>query len=681
MKRFLVAGLLAGFALAGIGEVSIQPGPWNLFKGTARVATFDHEEACFEEAIKRGDGKYTCRTASAVQVSNAKTCGPDIGGWTRPVPTPVDPSIPLKDKAQPGTRLHYVSATTGNDQTGELYFWNGQAVIDSLGNTYGSDPTAPTGNVKAFKRWAWVAPRRSATVDIGGKDYPGDQWAGFRYNFPDWFLFKRGETIDLEKDFTSFAVDVPGAVVTYGTLTLSGGRSPTERQVMTAYGDPCAARPRFIHPMSGFVSRGDRDGHPPVKNVLYQSLHFDSHDRTPGRSIQGVVFNDQGPASVDILIEDVWIDGTGFAINIYNGGQFTFRRSLITDSWIDDGSHVQGFYYEGSREGVIRIEESYLMRNGFSHGDPSKTGWPPTGEQIWDLYDRNMYVNGELNPKASGLFDSVTMMGASGDQWRPGGRIHRNFIYQGYLNVGARGGYPDEDGFTGEVLGNVLQRFNGAGTNDNRGQPGWGINVGAGAGFIHVANNIVTGAQHAGKYWGVLLEPIQQDCYAPPVYPTRRNVVTKNILDSGNAPGIRVTDGTTNACFVDLIPVPGVTQNSVSENILVNSVMKEHEYVPAGNAPPTNDTAYAGNRLFKTRAEAAAAHGWKDPERTLKTYLVANGVTIQSTDGFPEYFALATQQRKGQWNPKWTARSMVNYVRDGFNLPLYPATVSKGDKP
>ncbi|HVQ49772.1 MAG TPA: hypothetical protein VMS92_06960, partial [Mycobacterium sp.] len=575
--RRLVLCALAALAFTAAAEVAIRPGAWDLYSGTDKVATFATEASCIDEAVHRGDGRYTCRTRSVVSISNEKACGPDVGGWTRSVPTALDPTVPPADKAQPGTRLQYISPATGNDQTGQLYFWNGEQVVDAAGKTYGADPTNPTGAIKAFKRWAWVAPRRDANHDIGSKGEISG-WPAFRYGYPDWWLVHRGETLDLSHDLQSFAVDMPGANVTYGSLALPGGRSPTERQVLTAYGDPCAARPRFIHPQYGFVYRADREGMPPLKNAIWQSLHFDLHDRIDGKSQAGFSFLSQEAASTDIVIEDVWMDATSLSINDYNAGHYTLRRSLITDAFSTDGSHAQGLYYEGARTGVLRIEESILLRNGFSHGDPSTMPWPPTGAQIWDLYDRNMYINGELDPKRSGLFDSVTMMGASGDQWRPGGRAHRNFIYQGYFNLGARGGYPDEDGFTGEILSNVLQRFEGTGTNDNRGQPGWGFGVGAGAGFIHVAGNIVTGAQHAAKWYGVELTPIQQDCYAPPQHATRRNTITQNIFDTGVATaGVRVKDGTTDPCFIELLEVPAVVQNTVSNNVIVNAAGVEHE--------------------------------------------------------------------------------------------------------
>jgi hypothetical protein len=72
------------------------------------------------------------------------------------------------------------------------------------------------------------------------------------------------------------------------------------------------------------------------------------------------------------------------------------------------------------------------MRNGFTY-DVSVLGWPPAPPVFWDVFNRNMYISGETDSMTSGLFDSVSLPGASGDQFRPGMRVENNFFYQGYI--------------------------------------------------------------------------------------------------------------------------------------------------------------------------------------------------------------------------------------------------------
>jgi hypothetical protein len=285
------------------------------------------------------------------------------------------------------------------------------------------------------------------------------------------------------------------------------------------------------------------------------------------------------------------------------------------------------------------------------------------------MFSRNLYINGETNSMQSGLFNSVSMLGASGDQFRPGMRVERNFFYQGYVAMGARGGYADAAGATGSILDNVLQRFVGSGTDNNLGQPGWGFQLGGGAYAVEVARNIVTGAQHPATSYALQLLPLYQECYAPFKYATRANQIHDNVLDSGSANGaINVTDGTTNACYG--LVLPGVRENLAADNTLINAKGQVSEYAPVGAATGTlNDTAYQRNRMFPNRAYAAASLGWTGPDRTLRSYLVANGVAVSSPDGFPEYFAKATLQRRGQWRAQWSAPMMVNYFRSGFGMP------------
>ena len=315
-----------------------------------------------------------------------------------------------------------------------------------------------------------------------------------------------------------------------------------------------------------------------------------------------------------------------------------------------------------------------LLRNGFSRGDPKTTAWPPSGAQTWDIFNRNLYISGETNSMQSGLFDSVSMLGASGDQFRTGARVERNFFYQGSVGVGAQGGYADSEGATGTIVDNVLQKFMGSGTDENRGQPGWGFILGGGAYSVEVARNIVSGAQYGSDISGIQLMPLFQDCERPFLYATRSNNVHDNIFDTGAADAaISTTDGTqASSCYN--WSWRGVKNNTVADNILLNAKGKESEYVPMGTAfGTTSDTAFSRNKLFADRTAAAAALGWIGADRTLKTYMQSRGVTVTSADGFPEYFRAATQQRRGRWVADWTSTPLVNHYRTGFAMTALPA--------
>jgi len=622
-------------------------------------------------------------------------------GWSKFTPTTHDTStFVLTDLQQPGSRIFYISTEEGNDPaagedpTGQIYFWDGTQIVDAAGSAtganevaYGTDPMNPTGPIKPYKRWSYVAPRRSGwgtePMKVGtpwdGTSYraPGQGGTTTRHEFPDWWLFKRGETFDLHADYLSFAQESTPSLATVqgagGTLAVSGGKSKTQMKIVGAYGNLSKPRPRFINPIAGsFIRHVSTVG---IKHAAYLSLHLDGRGDTKGA---GFVFLYQSAAAENILLEDLWMDGTKGSSIQATSAQITLRRSMFTDAWASreagETGHVQGLYTSGNRDARIRIEESIFLRNGFRHGDPAVTGWPPKDTQTYDIYDRNMYLSGECDNMECGVFDSISMIGASGDQFRPGMRIERNFFYQGYLAMGAHGGYPDADGPTGTLLDNVLQRFKGSGTDDNRGHPGWGIELTSGANLVEVARNIVTGAQHEASFYALQLTSLGWFCYSHQFnYPTRNNLIHDNIFDSAAAPEtIRIVDGLGEGCDSPW-SFPGVTNNQIVNNILINALNSDWAYRPATAAVgTTNDAHVADNTTYLNRDAAARALGWKDPNRTLKTYLETLGYTINSDDGFIEFFNEATQQRKGYWRAELTAYPLVNHIRDGFSMDALP---------
>src|SRR5690606_39057966 len=78
------------------------------------------------------------------QMSPGQTDG---DGWTDFVPVV---SNGTRNSTDPGSRIFYIDVAAGSNATGQYYWWNGSQVIDSSGNTYGSDPMNPTGAIKPF---------------------------------------------------------------------------------------------------------------------------------------------------------------------------------------------------------------------------------------------------------------------------------------------------------------------------------------------------------------------------------------------------------------------------------------------------------------------------------------------------------------------------------------------------
>tara|TARA_Y100000310_G_scaffold345693_1_gene468362 strand:+ start:12692 stop:15256 length:2565 start_codon:yes stop_codon:yes gene_type:complete len=631
-------------------------------------------------------------------------------GWTEPVPTVYDISeYGFTDLNQPGSRIFYIS-NSGDDNTASIYFWDGVNIVDQegsttdeVGNVYGTDSMNPSDAVKPFKRWSYVAPRRGANEDVGsswnGKQghigMPGGTSVSTRYEYPDWWLFKRGESFDLYEDFLSLALETNSSLeeINSGSLAVSGGKSETERQIVGAYGDLSEVRPRFYNPVIMFITRWKE---PQPKHIAYLSLHFDGRGERRG---QGFDFRYQDVSAVDILLEDLWIDGTTYGGSIGNtNAEITLRRVIITDAYKDShSSHTQGLKWGANRDAKLRVEESILMRNGFSNGDPRnidewplnlQEGDPDYDSYYYDKYNRNMYLSLEIDNMESGLFDSISLVGASPDQFRNGMRIERNFFYQGSIVLGANGGYPDEDGPTGSFVDNIVQRFNADGRAKKLGgQSGGGLILASGANQVEVARNILTSVQHKpknDKTSAFTIRALAWECCQTFYYATRNNNIHDNIFDnvydssSDTLSAIKIEDGIAENKRGDLgWSDPGIKNNIIQNNVLINLNKEEWRYVPIGDAVEVNsqDTQFIDNTLYSSRDEAGDALDWEDPDRSLKTYLESIGVDVTSDDGYMEFFDESIQQRKGYWREEFTARPLVNYMREGFGMDELTGTV------
>jgi hypothetical protein len=597
----------------------------------------------------------------------------DVQGWMTAKPTPYDPSASLLSPKQKGSRLIYISSVRGKDETGDFYFWDGVQIVDSQGKSrdskgmpYGDDPVLPTNAVRPFKSWAAVAPRNDPG-ELGTLNPSFGTTPVTRAGYPDWWLFARNETFDLASEFRNLVPTVASNPNFVASLAVSGGRSFVEPQVISAFGSYCLPRPRFTNAVHYFITRFESSYAPPFRNVLYSSLHFDGRGLKEGTG--GLFLLGQTTQSKGIVFEDIWFDAAHINIGQKNNGEITIRRSLITDVHsVSGNTYAQGVYFEGGSDGTLRIEESILLRNGF-RGDPKAFSWPPAGDQVWNIKNRNLYLTGETQSAASGFFDSVSMMGTSGDQFRQGMRIERSFFYQGYLFMGGAGGRLDNQRQSGVITNNVLQRFEAKGTADNRGHPGWGIELGWAANSVKVTGNIVTGAQHPATSYAIKFSP-HEGC--PFSAPTQYNHVFGNILDTGSADAAVLTvDGVLAApnCTQPW-RFPGVFNNVVNSNSVINSKRSPHLYLPKAAALNTITSTYVvNNDLLIDRNQGMANFNWKDPNRTLRTYLLSKGLPVKSDDGFPEYFTLATTMQRGRWDERWGARSIVNYIRTGFNLP------------
>lgn len=637
----------------------------------------------------------------------------DIGNWTTPVPVTAVGATEADRMAntQVGTRFAFIDPVSGINPTagtwantglygnggGEYYFWNGTNIIDSQGNTspggvgvlYGTDPFTPGASVKPFKSWSFVAPRGNGSAPGSAASYGNLEFtvAGMtsgRNAKPDWWLFKRGTTIDMTAD----QAEVPGA--TGGTLAVSAGAGPSALAVVGAYGT--GQRPKFKRPISNFLWRW-LDG-VPFTDVLYLSLWFDGTDRTANAD-PGIVLMYQGASTQNLVLEDVVMDGgRGIVYQLCTGSTLKLRRCIVTDNY-STTSHNQGIFTSNDINSRLQVEDCIFARNGFS--DDPKVMWPqtPVNENI---YNRNFYLSGNCDHLNSWLDNTVSLYGASGDQpGRCGGlRVRKNFFLAGYVSM--EGKDTTERGSCGEMTSNVQQVFY-----RPNGNVFGSMSASYQIGGVTFSDNIITLEGVPVENRGSMSGPISISAATAgggrskdSLLGTRNNVFTNNIFwYSGKAVLANISAGIQSAesyppntddldlqrtTWVESATTytfqgPGTFGNSITNNKFIGSAapaVNRTKY--RGATAPFNewvdDTVISGNTYYATEAEAITAESFPDARRTFKKYLETLGHAPANEDEdavrlYIEYVLLNI--RKGQWDYRYTARAIVNYFREGFN--------------
>lgn len=646
----------------------------------------------------------------------------DIGGWTEVTPVAHSGSN-LTAVTQTGSRIYYFDPVAGDNTTGEYLLWDGTQLVDQTGSStgvggvpYGTDPLDPTGPIKPYKNWGYVAPARTnAAPGVGGADRGGGASgrytgtgsnAAYRSAKPDWWLGKRGTTTDLNADRTLFSLAGLG-------LALQGGATASGYQLLGSYGPTELERHEFIHPANttGFFFRtyvaandltnGD------FKNVIYLSIKINGHDRPVADArYDGLMLANQ-PAATGVLFEDVLITGcatNNITIQFCPGAHITWRRSISMDAFTrsgvsgESGLHVQGFFTDNSETTVLRLEEFLAFRNGQEqadgNGDPELV-WPPV---TYSHFNRNFYLSGTCDHSESWVKNSISLLGASGDQFRLGINVEKSFFLGGYVSMAAHGG--DTQGASGSYVSNVHQIFR---STLGLGHPGGGFSIEGGARLLDVTDNIITGVAVTSGLQGMVgFAPVSVGHNLQQTQVTGNNIVHDNIFIADGA-SVHVTvldaiflpdtttftdngDGTcswTAGSTAGSSFHPCVTNNSVYSNVITGSStllttytepVGQANYGPDSAGDLTDSTVYTpANNMRVTRAQAATDFNWPASTRTLLTYvqdILGLTPTAQTQEAAVKAMAdyAKANVRKGQWPDTFTGVGINNYFREGFNL-------------
>jgi len=626
-----------------------------------------------------------------------------------------DTSLLFNNTRDQGSKIVYFDTETGNNDTAEVYWWNGTNIVDSSGSitnpdndeVYGTDPLSP--NEAAIKPFAEFLAENDDRLRTQAGNAAPRQWRfdGLAGGYPDWFLFRRGQ---LHHRFDWIFV---------------GGKSESEPMVVAAYG-PLSEGRAIMEPDG--ESRNPFSAHNwGLTHNWFHHLLYSLEIRAHYGYLWSHTSESYAGGPVTAFIEDCYWPTLNGGIITYPPHKTTIRRSIISNSWQDASlGHNQG-YYTSDFLNKVTFDEVIFYKNGYGSNplvdpDPRRT-----------IYSRNIYAGG--GAKMGHVYRNVVIAdGASGGpQMRFGGLIENSLVVEGYWYSSTMSNSPVNDwlesgGQSGQSawVRNNVQLVYGYPTpqdpdthdiSDTRAQPQWGyILQGASFGSI-VENNIISGAMlsddlGAEARFGINLAFNPEEYTNGTTYTQKNNSIRDNIIYRVND-GIRIEGEVTGATGITVTGNTVMSSNPVSSGSSSNLndagqlFLDNNRFYSAGTLPSGN---WVGtNNTIEPESNAAANENWSDPDRTLKRYIVeVLNLTLldwgddpyldsvqaqQRIDAGEEYdpaglktfMAVATRMRHGgsdpvpssgkpqftadyPWDERFTAIAVVNWIRQGFGL-------------
>ncbi len=530
------------------------------------------------------------------------------------------------------SRIVYVDASTGDDDTGATYTPDSPAV--------GPDPFAPVGPVMAFR-----------SID--------QAFAQMRDGSPDWMLLKRGEVWTRS-----------------GRLDVKSGRSATARSLIGAYGE---AAPRPL------IRTGVNDGIRIWQSIRYAAvmgLAFRAHHRDPADP-EFVGFDNVESASgfrsytadamtpnATILIEDSSF--TFYSNNNIQGmtptEDFVVRRCLIANNY-STTNHSQGLYSKGAS---VLLEENVFDHNGWYRQSYVELNDRTEGQATYYnhntyfsnahdvLFRRNIFLRAssmgnKFTANPSGMQDEVMVENVL---------VDNNLYVEGEIGVSAGGNTDHGNGYRWR---NILLMHNvflaiGHGRPTNR-SLGWGIEAkdwdGGAVGhnyFVHYGNAEV------GNIYALTLNGHMRDV------DVFGNVMhglgsARYAVSLDRDPKERLTFSENQLQFA------GHQMRLIDSDYLAPGTFSDNVYFTDNDARPFTAGGDGGD--FAAWQAAVGDEGsrfealdYVDGDRTIETYMVSLG-----EEGTLEAFVReARAQSKQNWRPAYTAAVVNDYVRRGYEL-------------
>ena len=283
-----------------------------------------------------------------------------------------------------------------------------------------------------------------------------------RDGFPDWVLFKRGDT------WTEGL----------GQLTKSG-RSMSEPIVYGAYGSG-TERPRILEDNGPVIfTSGGGSGPAYTDYNVFVELYFSTYRRDPDHpdfdpSLQRYIIS-WLRGTRGLHFEDVVFQWGELSLTPFDGfpqRNIVFKRCQILDSWAPSSlSHAQGLYLHTVEN--ILIDETLLDHNGWNE-DASG------GEKT--IFNHNLYAGA---PQGLEVRNSLSMRASShGAQLRSGGVIENNLFVENAISI-----FFVSSNSNARIRDNVV--LHGTDVSDSAGR-GWGIDIENGGRNVVVRDNILS---------------------------------------------------------------------------------------------------------------------------------------------------------------------------------------------
>lgn len=551
----------------------------------------------------------------------------DANGWTQ-FATSAD------------SRICYIAAD-GNDSTA-TYYSPSDPVI-------GVNPQSPVGTVSAYASFAAA-------------------YAATRSGFPDWILFKRGDTFSISSGLGTIArngrgLSEPFVISAYGQT----GSSPVLNtgistglglmhgtQYLAINGLDFYAQGRNVSDGGAYSTGGPGVnayvglGQNPITAVLIEGCKFRYY--TYGALVQGTPDN---PHQIDIV----------------------FRRNVFSDNYGYGSNDSQGIY--ATLLGQLTMDQNYFIHNGWLMASGSSGTDRSNGQAtIWNhgIYlasINNLIINENviIDPSASNI--KLTRQYQTNST-----TVSNNLTVGGSDGVQAGNNYTATEydyhfsNFT--VINNVITRT-GRGNNLN----------------LNAANGLKLGALDTGNISNNLL--INSDSSATTSqalsadYSKSRNVT----WDSNVAYNFGRTQGF-------LISVSGSSNINVTNNIIQNPAYTYSTgvvrlfYDIRGEFNFLNNTYYALNQEFFVTGSSinlAAWNAWSGDTgswvapsftastRDVDTYMGSIGDTA-TIDAFIDKIRA---QDRYDWNTDYTADAVNDYIRTGFDMSEYSSSGGTGN--